>query len=292
MSASPTASRAPATLSATAMALSGGLAVVFVFAYSTFGSLLALSQAADSVADVLTASVLFWAARVGATPADRSHPHGHHQAEPIAALVVAVLTAVMAVELLRAAADALLGEFRPVMSWPLLVAFASKTLLKAALAATSSVFFRRTKSPALNALYVDARNDALVGLVAVVGYLGARYGSPRLDAWLTVPIACWIAFSGFDLARSNIRIIMGESTDKERYASIATLVSSVPEVRSHHNLIARHHGSLLEVTVHIVLDESLSLREAHAVGERVEALLTGESDIARAVVHIDVEVDN
>ncbi len=283
--------RAPTVISAVAALLSAGLAIVFVAAYVRYASLLALSQAADSSSDVLTASVLLWAAKVGAAPADRSHPHGHHQAEPIAALVVAVLTGVMAVELLRTVVSSLAGDLRPQMTWPLLVAFISKIVLKAGLASVSLAFFRRQKSAALEALFIDARNDVLVGLLAVAGYFGARYGSPQLDAWLAIPVSFWIAWSGIELARSNIRIIMGESAGATRHEALAQLVSSVEHVRSQHNLVARHHGNHLDVTVHVVLDERLSLREAHSIGENVERVLIGEPDVARAIVHVDVESD-
>ena len=43
---------------------------------------------------------------------------------------------------------------------------------------------------------MDARNDVLVGLLALVGYFVARYGWPSLDAWLALPIALWIGTSG------------------------------------------------------------------------------------------------
>ena len=64
---------------------------------------------------------------------------------------------------------------------------------------------RRTHSPAVRALEVDARNDVLVGVVALGGFFAARYGSVGWDAWLAMPIACWIGASGIGIVKVDTR---------------------------------------------------------------------------------------
>ncbi len=97
--------------------------------------------------------------------------------------------------------------------------------------------------------------------------------------------------TGILLAMENIRLLMGEAPDQERQDSIAALARSVDGVESVHDLTARYDGTQLDVTLHVVVDEELSLRAAHDIAESVERRLMQERDILHAMVHVDVEPD-
>lgn len=281
----------PTRITAANAWLSLGLAVPLLGVYLAFDSQLALAQAADSVTDSFTALALLYSLRVAAAPADANHPHGHQRAEPIAALVAAVLAGVLAVEVCRQAIGALLGAAEPRMAWPLVLVFTLKVLGKSVISVTALRAYRESGSPAVRALQVDARNDVLVGVLAILGFFAARYGWVGLDAWLALPVAAWIAASGIGLALENIRLLMGEAPPAARQAELLELAAKVPGVLSTHALSARYEGNQLEVTVHIVVDEELSVRAAHDIAQEVEARLRTERDVLSAMVHVDVDAE-
>lgn len=293
MSATATATPAMPAQRITAWSIAIGfvLAIPLLVVHFVYDSQLALAQAADSITDAVTASAFLYSLRVAVRPADADHPGGHHRAEPIAALLAAVLAGVLAVEVFREAVRALGGDARPQMEWSLAAVFMVKLTAKTGLSLTARRAQRTHASPALRVLEVDARNDVLVGFVALVGFFGARYGSPGWDAWLALPIACWIAASGVGLASGNIRLLMGEAPPPERQNDLLRIAGGVPGVESTHDLSARYDGSQLDVSLHIVVDERLSLRRAHDIAEAVEARLMAEPDVLMAMVHVDVEAD-
>lgn len=289
------ATATPATsarrITAFSIALSFLLAIPLLVVHIVHHSQLALAQAADSVTDAVTAAAFLYSLRVAVLPADANHPRGHHRAEPIAALLAAVLAGVLAVEVFREAMRAIGGDVIPRMEWSLAAVFTVKLAAKTGLSFTARHHQRTVSSPALRVLEVDARNDVLVGLVALVGFFGARYGSPGWDAWLALPLACWIAASGVGLARENIRLLMGEAPPRDRQKQLLRIAREVPGVESTHDLSARYDGTQLDVSLHIVVDENLSLRRAHDIAETVEARLMAEPDVLIAMVHVDVEAD-
>ena len=118
----------------------------------------------------------------------------------------------------------------------------------------------------MRALMVDARNDVLVCLVALAGFLGARYGWGMLDAWLALPIGVWIGYAGFDLARENVRFLMGEAPPRERRAELTQLCKSIPGVIDAHDLRAQYLGSRRSRPAHVILAQSLSVRRAPDTG--------------------------
>ncbi len=227
--------------------------------------------------------------RVAARPPDEGHPLGHQRAEPVAALLAAVMAGVLSFEVLRGAVLDLVGGYEPRLTYIVLWVFLAKVAVKAGVALYASRINRSARSPALGALVVDARNDVAVGLVAVVGFFAARAGSPSLDAWLALPVGLWVGWSGFSLAQENIGFLMGEAPENERRRELEEIAASVEGVESVHGLVARHHGAELDVLIHAVVDPALALRDAHDIGHRVESRLLEERDVCHAVVHVDVD---
>jgi cation diffusion facilitator family transporter len=271
-------------------AVSLGLLGLLVAAHLATDSNLALSQAADSFSDVFISIALFVSMRVAAQPPDEGHPAGHQRAEPVAALIAAVMAGVVAFEVLRDAVADLFGRYEPRMSYLLLGAFALKTVVKIGVIVYATRVSRTDKSPALGALVVDARNDVLVGLLAIVGFFAARSGGSHWDAWLAIPVALWVGASGLMLARENIGFLMGEAPEPARRRDLEEIAAGVSGVVSVHNLVARFHGAELDVLIHVVVDPSISVRAAHDIGHAVEAKLLEEDDVCHAVVHVDVDV--
>jgi cation diffusion facilitator family transporter len=274
-----------------ATVLNVALLAALVAAFAVSSSLLALAQAGDSLVDLVLSALLVWATRVGAQPGDEEHPHGHHAAEPIAALIVAFAAGFMAIELTVSAIERVVSGVVVTLRPLVLVIFVTKGGTKAVLAVTALRVHRVTRGPAAKALWVDSRNDVLVSLVAVLGYFLVTNGQPAWDAWLAIPTAGWIARSGFLLARDNVQVLMGSRTSARRQRELGEVVSAVAGVESFHGLVAKHHGTHLDVTVHVVLDESLPLRQAHDIGDTVSAALMAEPDVAHVAVHLDVEDD-
>jgi len=250
-------------------------------------SQLAMAQAADSLMDAFTATVLIVTLSISAKPEDENHPFGHTRAQPIGALVVAVLAGVLAFEVVRSSIEALVTGDKPTFAIWLVLIFAAKAAFKLGLYLLARR--RGKKSPAFQALAVDARNDVLVSSVAIVGFFAARAGMPTLDAWLALPIAAWILWAGIELARDNIKLLMGEAPPEERQTALLELARMQPGVRTAHDLRAHFLGTKLHVHVHVVVDPTISVKDAHDIGEGVRLAIQGQEDVAHCSVHIDIE---
>ncbi len=264
------------------LALAGLLFAV----YFLFRSQLALAQAADSLSDCLGGFVLAWAVRTSAQPADADHPHGHARAEPIAALVVAVLVGMLSVEVFRTSVAALWDGTEHGLDAPVAAVFVVKIVFKTIIAVLATMSLRRRANPALDALRVDARNDVLVGTVSVLGFGLAWAGWPAADPLLAMALAGYVAWSGLRLGRENITLLMGSSAPEPRVRSLEKVAASVPGVERIDLLVATFHGASLHVHAEVAVEPTLSLAAAHAIGHAVEEALAKEDDVTRAVVHV------
>lgn len=265
------------------------LGLLLIYAWLTFKSTLALSLAADSIVDVFAAAVLAWSVHVASQPQDDEHPFGHSRAEPIAALVVAVIACVVAVEVTRAAVSTLTTSSEMQANAMLGVLFAAKLLFKLVICVL--IFRSKSNNPSLRALFVDSRNDVAVSALALAGFGLAVYEYTDFDAWLALPVAVGIAWSGISLARENIRLLMGVALEESRQNELAVVAASVPGIEDVHDLRAQYLGTHIQIHLHIVVDENLTVKQAHDIGEDVQALLESEDDVGHAFVHIDIEKD-
>jgi cation diffusion facilitator family transporter len=288
LSQAPASRSTPARLVAASAAASVVLLVGLSVAFALYDSRLALAQAADSLADALSAVALMWAIRVSHRPPDEDHPFGHQGAQPIAALIVAVLAGVLAAEVLREAITALLHDARPDVSIALLSVLGAKVAIKGALMALTKRALRQRRAPALVAFYVDARNDVAIGTASVVGLAASKYlGLPILDAVLAIPVGLWVAWSGLALGLENADLLMGTRPVHDRLDELRRIAGAVPGVLAVADLQARHHGLDIHLWVEIHVDADLTVREAHDIGEAVERLLEAEEDVCRADAHVD-----
>lgn len=139
----------------------------------------------------------------------------------------------------------------------------------------------------MRALFIDARNDALVGGLAVVGFFAARYGWPKLDAYLALPTGLWIGYAGIDLALENIRLLMGEAPAPARREELLAIARKLPGIQDAHDLRAHFIGTLLQVHLHVAVDPNLTVRRSHDIGEGVRRRLEQESDVGSCAVHLD-----
>lgn len=262
---------------------------VLVTSWRAYDSQLALAQAADSIVDTFTALALWWAVRVSRDPPDENHPAGHHAAEPLGALLVAVLAGALAIEVATEAVGALQGKSSPRLDASLAAAFSVKLVAKLGIAVAAAGSHRRQPSPALRAIAVDARNDVLVGGVALAGFVGARYGSAAVDALLALPLALWIGVSAVLLGVENTRLLMGEAAPAERRSQLRDMAARIPGVRAAHSVKAHYRGRGIFVWLQIAVDPDLTVVEGHDIGEAVEAALRSEADVIDAFVHVDVK---
>lgn len=278
------------TLTVVNLAVSGLLLALLGTAWRWSGSQLALAQAADALADAVVTLALLWSLRVARTPPDAGHPFGHHDAEPLGALVAAAAAAVLSFEVVRSAIETIAGGTEARLDGPVAVVFGVRVLLRTAVwLAARSAHARERRSPALAALSIDARNDVLVGGLALLGFVCARVGWAGLDAWGAIPLGLWVGYSGVELARENIRLLMGGAPEESRQAELLERAGAVEGVLRATRVLAAARGSQYRVWVEVKVDPRIDIRRAHDIEEAVAAALGGEEDVAEVFVHVEPE---
>lgn len=244
-----------------------------------FGSSSAMiADATHSLSDLLTDFVVYFGLFAAEKPADTCHPYGHGKIE-------AVLSAVCGVSLLLAAGglffsggvkiiDVLFTEsVMPAPGISALIAAGVSVALKEWLYRYTVAGGRRLGSSALIAKAWDHRSDALSSVGTLVGIGGAFFGGERwrvLDPLAALVVSVFIVMAALPVLRDSLDELIERSLPDELEEELRSVILSVAGVRSFHKLKTRRIGRSIAVDVHIQMDGSLSLGEAHDISKRVE----------------------
>ena len=253
----------------------------------TTGSSAVLSDAANSLSDTMYSVLMALGLYVAQQPADQSHPQGHSRFEPLVSLLIAVAMGVAGFSAVREGVARLRGGGTAVaLTWPTVVLWGS-ALAKVAMYKLVIDLGRRASSPALRASARDNLADVLASGAAWLGVLGSNAVHPLLDPIAGVVVALWIFRAMWEILYENLGYLTGRGAPPEVMEDIVTAASAVPGVLNVHQVIADYVGPELRVDVHIDVDGEITLREAHAIAERVEARVEGLSSVDLAFVHVE-----
>ncbi|MBI5875922.1 MAG: cation transporter [Deltaproteobacteria bacterium] len=251
------------------------------------GSLALISDAINSLTDIFASIAIFICVRVSDKEADEGHPFGHHRAEPIAGLIVAILAAILGFEVIRISVERLISGEKISIGFLPLIAPVITVLTKAGMAWHLKRVGDSVNSPAIKASAFDSLNDVYVSIAAFIGILGARQGYYLMDPIAGFLISLWIIYTGYRIGVENVDYLMGKSPDREFIKLIEDAAKGTAGVKSLNKIRAHYVGNFIHVEMHIAVDKSLSTFDSHAIGEDVETRIEKFDAIEKAFVHID-----
>lgn len=274
--------------------LIGLIANIFLFIIKGFagivtGSMAITSDAVNSLMDIVSSIGTHIAVKLSKKQADKNHPFGFKRAEPIAALMIAILASVLSFEIFKnALTEIITGDKRIIIvsTLPVVIMFVAifaKIIM-------SRYFFNLGKkhdSPALIASSTDFQNDILCSTVALLGLLGTALHLKYFDHGAAIIVACFIFYSGYRIGMENLDYLMGKSPDDSTLFEIKRRALGTEGVISVHDVKAHYVGNFIHVELHIDVDKNISTEKSHTIGKHVSKSVEEIYHIDKAFVHID-----
>lgn len=252
------------------------------------GSVGYLSDALESVVNLVGASFALAMVSYARVPADEDHPYGHGKAEYFAAALEGMMIFVAALAILVFAAERLLNP-KPLAHLGIGTALsAAASLVNFAVARVLLRVGREHRSVALEAdarhLMTDVWTTA--GVVTGVG-LASITGQGWLDPAVAIVVGLNILREGWKLMRGSVGGLMDRAQDADDVARIETVLHEVapPECRFA-NLKTRVSGPLRFAHVDLRVPGSWSVARAHALADEVEKAVKTRTG-SRLTTHVE-----
>jgi cation diffusion facilitator family transporter len=268
------------------VAVGVGLLVLKFVAYLLTGSAAILSDAAESVVNVIAANIALFSLVVASRPPDEGHQYGHGKAEYLSSASEGVMILVAGGLVMVNAARRLLNP-APLAYLPIGVGLVALAALVNYLVARWLLRVSRERDSA--ALEADARHlfaDVATSLAVIVG-LGAQLstGLLWLDPVVGLLVGAHVIRMGARVYRASVSGLMDTRLPDAEEARIrAILADHADDIVEYHALRTRRAGRDRFIDLHLVLHRTLSVGQAHALCDDLEA------HVHQALPHTDVTI--
>lgn len=243
-------------------------------AYLLTGSVGLLSDALESLVNLVAAVVALVVLTVAARPPDEDHAYGHDKAEYFSSGVEGGLILIAAISIAYAAAGRLFDP-QPIEQAGLGLAISvAASAINLVVARVLMQAGRHYHSITLEADAHHLMTDVWTSVGVVIGVAAvALTGWERLDPIIALIVAANIVWSGARLLQRSALGLLDTALPAEERAQVVTILAGYGEREGtqYHALRTRQAAARRFVSVHILVPGSWTVQSGHALLERIES---------------------
>lgn len=257
-------------------------------AYWDTGSVAVLGSLADTGLDLVASLVTLMGVRWAAMPADNDHRFGHGKAEALAALFQVMLITGAAIGIAWESIHRLGGGHETRAPETGIGVSVIAIVLCLALVVYQKRVIARTGSLAIGTDNIHYQSDLFLNLSVIVALVLDQYlGFSGADPVFGIGIAVWLAWSAWSSASAAVDNLMDKEWPIEERQHFLEVASKHPKLRGIHDMRTRSSGSMRFVQFHASVDPNMTVIQAHAVMDEIEAELMKEFPGVDILIHPD-----
>jgi cation diffusion facilitator family transporter len=265
------------------------LTLLKLFVGISTGAVSVIAEAIHSGVDLLASIIAWVAVRTSSRPPDEDHPYGHGKYENVSGTIEAVLIFLAAGLIVNEAVQKLLNQTEaPKVDLGLIVMGVS-VVANFLVSRQLFVVARRTDSVALEADAYHLTTDIATSVGVFVGLIAVRLtGFTFLDPLVALFVAGLIVKAAWDITRKSFVDLVDRSLpDEDRESIIAVLNAHSDVIAGFHRVRTRKSGPERLVDLHLVVNGSSSVEEAHALCDHLERDLRGALGDCTVDIHVE-----
>ncbi|KAA8539410.1 hypothetical protein F0562_026102 [Nyssa sinensis] len=262
-----------------------------VYASVRSGSLAIIASTLDSLLDLLSGFILWFAAFSMQTQNPYQYPIGKKRMQPLGILVFASVMATLGLQIILESVRTLISDdnvfnlTKEQERWVVGIML-SVTMVKLVLA----VYCRSFANEIVKAYAQDHFFDVITNVIGLVAVLLANYISDWIDPLGAIILALYTIRTWSFTVLENVNSLVGRSAAPEYLQKLTYLCWNHHKAIRHIDTVRAYtFGSHYFVEVDIVLPADMPLQGAHDIGESLQEKLEMLPEIERAFVHLDYE---
>jgi cation diffusion facilitator family transporter len=268
------------------MVLNFAVAAAKILLGAATGAVSVLTDGFHSLTDGGSNLVALVALRVARRPPDTDHPYGHRKFETMASVGILVFLLLVVVQVLWAAFDRLRAPVLPHVDAVTFAVMGATFLVNIAVVSYERRAGRRLSSEVLIADSHHTQSDLFTSLTVIAALIGVTLGFPWLDPFAALIVAGFIGYACWEIFLETTRILADQIVIAEE--EIRAVVREVPEVLGCHHIRSRGAADHVFLDLHVWLDPSMRLDEAHRISHVVkDRIMTRFPQVKDAIIHIE-----
>jgi cation diffusion facilitator family transporter len=246
-----------------------------------------ISTGIESTGDVVAAVVTFFAVRVGARPADQSHPFGHRRAENLSALAEASILLGGGFIVVIEAVQRLIGHGSSLSArWYVFAVISLAVVVNISRALVARRSAERYGSAALRSNSFHFASDVGGSIAVLIGLITVRAGFRDGDPISALIVAGFIFTAAGRLIFENAQVLMDSAPADAEAAARGAIAALSPEIEVD-RLRLRESGGRYFADVVVAIPPGQAVVEAHATADDVEDAIEQVLPNSDVVVHVE-----
>ncbi|MGN1394025.1 MAG: cation diffusion facilitator family transporter [Succinivibrionaceae bacterium] len=275
------------TTLATILILVKGIAWLLSDSSAVFASLV------DSSLDLCASAVNLLAIRYSIMPKDEDHAYGHGKAESLAGLLQAAFIAGSSVFLGIHGVSRIISPVE-VTNQELSIGITLFAIFATIILVLFQIFVvKKTHSNAVMADLLHYKSDILLNFGVLMALVFVKFNMNYMDGIFTVIIAIYIFMSAAHIAKVSSDVLLDHQLPQQDEENIIKLILNVPGISSIHDLRTRKSGPVYFIQLHLDLEGSISLKQAHDITENIERSIESQYSPCDIIIHMEpIETHN
>jgi cation diffusion facilitator family transporter len=259
-----------------------------ITAFFLSNSVALLSDALESIINIVASGLMFFSISISERVADQNHKYGHQKIEDISCLLEGVLVIIAALFIIYTAINRLsVTNYLLELNLGIFISI----IATSANLGVSCLLLRTAKRTGSSALEGDSKHlmsDVISSVVVWIGLLiGQFFDLIFIDSILAFIVSGFIIKMGFDLVLRSSRYLMDQSCDNEEKKICKILGRHKYRFIDFHNLKTRRSGNLVFAELHLSVDSSLTVKEAHELTDHLENDVKDECPNVNLIIHVE-----
>lgn len=258
-------------------------------AYFLTSSNFVLTDAAESIVNILASSFAFFSIYLASQPRDENHPYGHGKVEFFSVFIEGGLIGIAGVVILFKSVYNIFypHEIKELITGAIIIG--ATGVVNGGLGYYIVARGKQLRSITLEADGKHLITDMVTSLGLVVGLLLIQFTKIiMLDSILSILVGLYIVYTGSKLVRKSVSGLMDEAD----FSVVTEVISVLNEKRRDpwidiHNFRAQKYGNDLHVDCHLTLPNYFDLTQVHAEVSLVDKLINREVTKTELFIHTD-----
>ena len=261
--------------------------VIKLFLGFSINSIAIISDAFNNLFDIASSIISIVTAKLANRPPDAEHPHGHGRFEYIGSLGVAFIIFTVGFELFKQSYARVINP-EPVDFNPWVLMLMGFTVLIKLWMFMYNRYLHRTLNSSINkATAFDSLSDVVATSLLIISMLIALVTPLPIDGFMGILIALMIMYSGFDVAKDMVGVLLGSHPQPEVIQTLEKILKDGPNILEIHDLQVHDYGpGRILGSVHVELSDTLNIVEAHRIIDALEKQIEAEMNIV-LTIHVD-----
>ncbi|MBN2838110.1 MAG: cation transporter [Fusobacteriaceae bacterium] len=220
-------------------------------------------------------------------PKDEDHPYGHKKFETLAGLGIAMMLFFVSATVIKEAFSKFFNPSAPNITAESIIALVITLIINIFVTTYEERIGKNLNSDILIADAAHTRSDVFVSIGVLGTLIALKFGAPPIiDPLVSLVVAGLIIHAGYEIFKDTSSILVDKYVLDN--TAVLELLKKFPAVKNVHRIRSRGREDDMFVDLHIMVEETFTVKEAHALSHCIEEdIKKFINENAEVIIHIE-----